>query len=132
MQSLLLQLTDIQRQLNQETLCVTGLAAGPHKLTIDGILIGTFSVEDLEKGINLADYQTPMRQQAQRVGWMVRDRDEAHFIHMRMMIRKADTGAQQNKSDVMDAFESSLENAAYEVATPKPHIYSLSLADRTP
>ncbi len=131
-QALLLDLTDIQKQLNQEPLRVTGLAAGQYKLSIDGGAIGTFSADELAKGINLADCATPMRAQAQRVGWLVRDRDETHYIHLRMRVRKADTGAQLGKADVMDAFESSLEDAIYEAAAPKPHVFSLSPVSAQP
>ena len=129
---LLLDLTDIQQQLNQEPLRVTGLEAGQYKLAIDEGAIGTFSAEELAKGINLADYATPMRAQAQRVGWLVRDREMAHFIHMRMFIRKVDSGAAPGKGDVLDAFEDQQENQIYETAAPKPHVFSLIPASVTP
>jgi len=135
--ALLLQLTDIQQRLNQESLRVTGLAAGKYKLTIDGKGIGTFSAEELAKGINLADYETPMRSQAQWVAWGVRDRVEAHHVHMRMLIRKADagkpeTGSKGASGDVMDAYEESLNDANYQTAIPKAHIFSLSPAGPPP
>jgi beta-1,2-mannosidase len=124
-QALLLDLTDIQRQLNQETLRVTGLPAGRYALTIDGDPVDTFSPDTLEGGINLADYATPMFHQAQRVGWLVRDRDEAHYIHLRMRVRNADTGAEEGK-DVLQSFENSLEDSIYEMAIPKPHVFRLT------
>jgi hypothetical protein len=131
-QALLLDVSDIQQQLNQELLRVTGLEAGQYKLTIDGNAIGTFSADDLGNGINLADYQTPMRRQSQEVSWLVRDRDEAHYIHLRMAIRKFDAGAQQGNTDVMDAFENSLEDSIYQTAQPKPHAYQVSAATPAP
>jgi hypothetical protein len=124
-QALLLQLTDIQQQLNQESLAVTGLDPGSYELLIDGKSLRTFSAAELAKGINLADYQTPMRAQAQRVGWMVRDRDQAHYIHMRMEIKKADIGAQPGKPDVIGAFENLMEDEIYQEAAPKPHEFLL-------
>jgi hypothetical protein len=131
-QALLLKLTDIEEALNQEPLKVTGLEAGQYKLTIDSDVIGLFSAAALATGINLADYQTPMRQQAQRVGWLVRDRDEAHYIHLRMRVRNADTGAQSGGTDQMQAFENSLEDSIYETAVPKPHVFTLSLLGPEP
>jgi len=125
-QALLLQLTDIEQVLNQEPLRVTGLDAGQYKLTIDGQLVGTFAAEELEKGINLAEYGTPMRHQAQEVSWMVRDRDEAHYIHLRMAVRQFDLGAQAGKLDVMDGFENSLEDSIYEKAASRAHAYVLT------
>jgi lysophospholipase L1-like esterase len=124
-QALLLDLTDIQQQLNREMLHVTGLAPGRYTLSIDGDAVDSFSPEALESGINLADYATPMFHQAQRVSWLVRDRDEAHYIHLRMRVRNADTGSDQGK-DVMQAFENSLEDSIYDAAQPKPHVFRLT------
>jgi lysophospholipase L1-like esterase len=125
-QALLLQLTDIQHLLNQEQLRVTGLSYGQYALKIDDTSVGTFSSAELSAGINLADYGTPMRAQSQRVGWLVRDRDEAHYIHMRMLIRTAETGVEYDKQNSMESFGDSLEDKIYETAAPKPHIFSLS------
>jgi hypothetical protein len=124
-EALLLDLSDIEEQLNQEPLRVIGLDAGQYTLTIDGVTVGTFPSDALAKGINLADYPTPMRAQSQRVSWLVRDRDEAHYIHLRMAVRRADAGAQPGKADVMDAFESSLEDSIYEMAAPAPHVFEV-------
>jgi predicted GH43/DUF377 family glycosyl hydrolase/lysophospholipase L1-like esterase len=126
LQALLLRITDIQEQLNQEPLRVTGLDPGQYKVTIDDSVVGTFSADALAAGINLADYSTPMRQQAQRVSWLVRDRDEAHYIHLRMRVRNADTGAGTGGGDRLEAFEDSLEDSIYEMATPKPHTFTVS------
>jgi beta-1,2-mannosidase len=131
-QALLLKLTDIQQALNQEPLWVTGLETGQYKLTIDKDVIGTFSATDLANGINLADHQTPMRQQAQRVSWLVRDRDEAHYIHLRMRVRNADRGAQSGGTDKLQAFENSLEDSIYETAVPEPHVFELTLLGPEP
>ena len=124
--ALLEDLTDIEQQLNQETLRVTGLATGRYMLSIDGEVVDTFSPEALESGINLAEYATPMFHQAQRVSWLVRDRDETHYIHLRMRVRNADMGEQAGKPDVMQAFENSLEDSIYDAATPKPHVFRLT------
>lgn len=129
MQALLLQLTDIDQQLNQETLRVTNLDAGQYTMKIDDQAVGSFSGDVLSAGINLADFATPMRSQAQRVSWMVRDRDQAHTLHLRMLIRKENVGSLQGGADVMDQFENSLENSIYEEATPKVHAYSLIRVD---
>jgi predicted GH43/DUF377 family glycosyl hydrolase/lysophospholipase L1-like esterase len=126
-QALLMQLTDIQQALNQEPLRVTDLAPGQYKLSIDNDVIGTFPASALAAGVNLADYPTPMLHQAQRVSWLVRDRDEAHYIHLRMRVRNADTGAQSGCGDKLQAFENSLEDSIYETATPQPHVFTVTL-----
>jgi len=124
-EALLLDLTDIEKQLNQEPLRVTGLDAGSYTLTIDDKAMGAFTAEELEKGINLAGYPTPMWQQAQRVGWIVADRDKTHYVHMQMQIKKLDIGDQQGKPDALDGFENFLEDEAYTSAAPKPHAFAL-------
>jgi predicted GH43/DUF377 family glycosyl hydrolase/lysophospholipase L1-like esterase len=124
-EALLEDLTDIQKQLNQETLRITGLAPGRYTLSIDGDPVDSFAPEALETGINLADYPTPMFHQAQSVGWLVRDRDETHFIHARMRARNADTGSDEGK-DVMQSFENMQEDLLYEAAVPKPHVFRLT------
>ena len=73
-----------------------------------------------------------MRAQAQRVSWLVRDRDETHYIHLRMAIRKADTGAESGKPDRMQEFENSLEDSIYETAAPQPHRFSISPVSAQP
>jgi len=126
-QALLLQLTDIEQDLNQEPLRVTGLNAGSYVLSIDDGQVGTFTAEELAAGINLAEYATPMFHQAQRVSWLVRDRDEAHYIHLRMRVLKADSG----NPDVMQAFENQLEDKIYETAAPVAHVFTVSPAPAT-
>jgi predicted GH43/DUF377 family glycosyl hydrolase/lysophospholipase L1-like esterase len=131
-QALLFDLTDIEQQLDHEPLRVTGLDAGTYTLRIDDALIGTFSSDQLAGGINLADFETPMFHQAQRVSWLVRDRDEAHYIHLRMRVRKANTGLQTGGPDVMQGFEDSLEDSIYAEAASKPHVFTLSLVGAQP
>jgi len=129
-QALLFDLTDIEHQLDEEPLRVTNLAPGDYALNIDNHYIGSFSAEELAGGINLADYPTPMFHQAQRVSWLVRDRDEAHYIHLRMRVRAFEAGT-QGKPDVMQAFEDSLEKSIYETAAPRPHVFEISPASKT-
>ena len=124
-QALLEDLTDIEKQLNQEILRITRLSPGRYTLSIDGNPVDTFSPEALEDGINLADYPTPMFHQAQTVGWLVRDRNDTHFIHARMRARNADTGSEEGK-DVMQAFENMQEDLLYVAAQPKPHVFRLT------
>jgi beta-1,2-mannosidase len=123
-EALLLDVSDIEKQLNQEMLRVSGLGPGRYTLSIDGNAVDTFSPELLESGINLAGYPTPMFHQAQSVGWLVRDRDETHFIHARMRARGADTG--DEGKDAMQSFENMQEDLLYEAALPKPHVFRLT------
>jgi hypothetical protein len=131
-QQRILQLTDIQNLLNQESLRVTGLTPGKFTLAIDGETVGVFSAEDLANGINLADFHTPMRDQAQRVSWSISDRVKANEVHMSLLIHKSDLGPVTEKADVLDAFADLLENAIYDAAQPKPHSYTLTPVTEAP
>ncbi len=63
-----LALLPIERDLNQEILSVTGLAAGTYELKIDGAPVGRYPAEALARGINLAfNEATPQFKQAQLV-----------------------------------------------------------------
>jgi hypothetical protein len=123
--AMLLDITGIQKSLNQQPLIVTGLASSQYALRIDDRDIGKFSAEELAAGINLADYNTPMRSQAQAVGWDVRDLVQAHYIHARMRIHNADTGAEAGGADRLQAFEDSMEDKIYAEAAPVPHRFEL-------
>jgi predicted GH43/DUF377 family glycosyl hydrolase/lysophospholipase L1-like esterase len=121
-QALVFELSDIEKELDWEPLKITGLGPGKYALSIDGAAVWTFTEEELATGVNLAIYLTPMVQQAQRVSWLVRDRDEAHYIHLRMRVRKAETGV----PDVMQEFEDSLESSIHQEATPQTHLFALT------
>lgn len=123
-QALLLKISDVQRELNQEPLRVLGLKPGSYDLRIDGQHIGSFTAEELTHGVNLADYNTPMRQQAQRVSWNVRDLADADYVHSRMRIAEALTGAEDGV-DRVQAYSESLEDTIYAQAQPVPHQFEL-------
>lgn len=125
--AVLLEITDIQQALNQEPLTVASLAPGQYTLRIDGRLIGTFSADQLAAGINLAQYDTPMRNQAQGVSWDVRDLVDAHYVHTRMRVNNADTGAESG-ANRLQAFEDSMEDKIYARAAPLPHHFEIKPA----
>ncbi|MGD0912177.1 MAG: SGNH/GDSL hydrolase family protein [Terracidiphilus sp.] len=125
-QQRILQLTGVQEQLNQESLRITGLSAGSFNLAIDGEAVGVFSADDLANGVNLADYHTPMRDQAQRVSWSISDRVKVDQVHMVMMMDKSATGPVTEKGDVLEAYENTLEDKIYADAAPKPHSFALT------
>ena len=59
-----LRYSDVVKILDQETLRVTGLAAGRYNLQIDRQSVGTFEAEEMGQGINLGLLPTPMVQQS--------------------------------------------------------------------
>jgi lysophospholipase L1-like esterase len=61
--------------LDQETLIITGLAAGSYALTIDDQPVANFTADALQRGINLARMATPMLRQSQTLAWETEHRN---------------------------------------------------------
>jgi lysophospholipase L1-like esterase len=129
----LLQISDIQRDLNQQPLTVAGLQPGKYHLTIDGTPIADITSDQLAQGVNLADFSTPMRGQAYTVSWLIRDRDDAHYVRLRMLVNqmKYNQPSEPGAASLLQ-FESQMQQHIYETAQPKPHKYQLTLIPPTP
>ena len=120
------QLISIDDDLNQQPLKITGLKPGGYDLNIDGHSVGKFTDLELEKGINLAKLNTPMRGQAYSVEWIARDRDETHYVRMQMLINDMKSGASSEKAAAeLTAFEQIQQKQIYAAAQPKPHKFNL-------
>jgi hypothetical protein len=122
--SRLMAISDIQQTLNDEHLTVAGLKPDQYALAIDGKAVGTFSDTDLAAGINLADYRTPMRDQAQSAQWLIRDRVQAHFVRMRMQVNKLDLGS----PDPIETLDRKLEDDLHRSVQPISHRFTLTPA----
>jgi lysophospholipase L1-like esterase len=120
------QIADIEQDLDQQLLTVQGLSSGNYQFTIDGTPVSIFTDVELAKGVNLAILNTPMRGQAYQVSWLVRDRDDAHYVRLRMFVNQMKTGvsAEPGASD-LSQFEKQLQQRIYEMAQPRPHQYQL-------
>ena len=122
----LFEISDIEQDLDQQRLIVRGLAAGSYQFTIDGTPIATFTDSELAKGVNLANFGTPMRGQAYQVSWLIRDRDDAHYVRLRMFVNEMKNGvpAEPGAKDLTQ-FEQQLQKQIYEAAQPRPHTYQI-------
>ena len=65
----------IEAALDQETLSVTGLAAGSYALTIDDQPVANLTADALSHGVNLARMVTPMLRQSQTLAWETEHRN---------------------------------------------------------
>jgi lysophospholipase L1-like esterase len=113
-------------EMDQEMLRVDHLTSALYTLKIDGHSIGNFTPSELERGVNLALYSTPMEDQAHDIDWTEVRRtwlDGAHFE------------VDEEPPTVPDAtsFDKTLEekDAAMladqrKAAQPKPHKFELS------
>ena len=70
-----------------------------------------------------------MKGQAYSVEWNVRDRDETHFVRMRMFVAQNKTGvsAEPGASN-LTRFERLQQKMIYEAAQPKPHNFVIKEA----
>lgn len=111
---------------DQEMLRVDGQQPGKYVLAIDGKNIGTFSAEDLARGVNLALLPTPMWEQAREYDGAIHRRsqlEDADFILM------AETSVQglPAASGVLRQGESEFEQKARAELRIPVHHYRLSL-----
>jgi len=77
--------SDFVEALNQQILKVSGLKAGRYNLKINGTAIANFSNADLAKGVNLAEYPTPMMKQAEEVHAFTLKRSNVHNLRWRQL-----------------------------------------------
>jgi hypothetical protein len=124
MTPVLLKISDIA-QLDQETLRVDQLAPGRYDLTIDGKAVASFSNEELQQGVNLALYKTPMVEQARGVDWDEERRgslDLAHFILVGEVKQTPTSAVAEGK---LVEGEDEKQAAARTDHDPKPHKFEL-------
>jgi len=125
-------LMHMYENLDSETLKVTGLAAANYTLKIDGNTVGTFSKAQLAQGINLARYDTPMMEQANKVLTLVWHRVDVRFYGWRaiQVPLRADPipDTQQNINGMLAnlmQWQNKLVDEAHAAAQPVPHHYEL-------
>lgn len=71
--------SDFVNALDQEPLTVFGLKEGVYSLRIDGQSVGTFTNDQLAKGINFALFKTPMSDQAMSVYQLTSEHGDLHY-----------------------------------------------------
>ena len=124
MTPMLLQVLNIA-QIDQLILRIESLKSGHYELSIDAKPVASFSSEELQHGVNLALFKTPMLDQARGIDWTEDRRatlDQARFI------LSAETKASPNSAIA----EATLQQAQDELAAtarkdsaPKPHHFEL-------
>jgi len=120
--------SDFIERFNRETLRVTGLVASTYQLKINGRLVGAFSRETLASGINLAELDTPMMQQAGYVHDLTLKRADIHNIRWRQVqlplqnMLPARAAAVEDNLDALDNDLASLQRAT---AQPASCLYEL-------
>ena len=123
--------SDVVQSLDQQTLKVAGLEKGDYELTIDGEKVGKFSTEQLERGVNLATYETPMSKQAANVLQATRKHNDLHFYRWRTIEVPYETLNPEGvakSNEGLDMIEGTLVKQQRAAAQPKTHAFRLSKA----
>ena len=129
--------SDLMKSLNRQILCVKGLSAGCHTLTIDDIQVGTFDSAELANGINLASFPSPMQEQAARVAVLTQARYDKQMWRWRriqvQLPQEADGNPAVSKLmpellDALQATEARIIEEQYKAAQPRSHEYRLTPA----
>jgi lysophospholipase L1-like esterase len=121
--------SDFVDKFNRETLRVTGLDAPTYQLKINGRLIGAFTRETLASGINLADLDTPMMQQAGQVHDLTVKRADIHNIRWRQVqlpLQNMLPARAAAVADNLDALDNDLAAIQRATAQPASCLYELT------
>jgi hypothetical protein len=121
--------SDFVEKFNRETLRVTGLDAPTYQLKINGRLIGAFTRENLAAGINLAELDTPMMQQAAQVHDLTIKRADIHNIRWRQVqlpLQSMLPARAAAVEDNLDALDNDLAAIQRATAQPASCLYELT------
>jgi hypothetical protein len=112
-------------QLDRQMVRVRGLQPGSYELWIDKKLIETFSAQELEHGVNLALFKTPMLDQARGIDWQEEQRatlDEALFLLRTHTSQQPDPKPAEER---LQMAEDELATDVYKQAVPKVHSFEM-------
>jgi lysophospholipase L1-like esterase len=123
----LLQVSDLA-QLDRQMLRVTGLTAPTYTLFIDDKKIASFTGKELNDGVNLALYQTPMEDQAKSIDWAADDRTRLSGTRFGLLTEE---GIEQTAAlESLDELDLRMIDGEYKNAQPKPHAFELALGEK--
>lgn len=125
MMQFVLKVSDLA-SMDQQILRVEGLTAPRYALSIDKWEVGTFTREELAKGVNLAVLATPMQSQAGGVEDIGRKRaqlDDAHFV---LYLDDAKAPAAADAGKVLRQKDEALAEQQRAAAQPKAHQFALA------
>ncbi|HEX4427201.1 MAG TPA: SGNH/GDSL hydrolase family protein [Terriglobales bacterium] len=120
----LLSISDIAK-LDQQIVQVDSLPAGNYELAIDEKTIGVFSQDQLNRGVNIALYATPMLGQARDIEWHEQRRatlDQARFI---LSAEITATDGSRVAADTLERAEAELASNIRSTLILKPHTFEL-------
>ncbi len=114
--------------MNQEILKIEGVPAGFYALRIDGQKVADLTAEELGQGVNLAQLDTPMVRQAQRVFDIVKRLSEVRGVRWRAIELPFAKGPSKERNEVLkslDRLEAKLLDLRAAEAKPVKHHFML-------
>jgi lysophospholipase L1-like esterase len=127
--TLAVECSDFREKFNREILRVTGLSAPRYLLAINGHRIGVFTGEEFAAGLNLAEFDTPMMQQAAQVQALTIKRAGIHYSRWRQVqvpLEKILPARVAMVDDNLDALDNDLAVIQRVTAQPVYSIYELT------
>jgi len=121
-------LSNFTDALNQQTLKVTGLSAKLYTLKINGTQVGSFTSEQFQNGLNLAEIETPMAKQAAEVHNLTMKRTAVHQMRWRevqMAFRNDNLLRVPSILDNLDALDADIGARQKAAAQPAATFYEL-------
>jgi lysophospholipase L1-like esterase len=125
---LAVQCSDFFQALDWQPLKVTGLKGQRYQLKIDGQEVGTFTRQQLEEGLNLAQWPTPMVQQAQAVHNLTLKHNNIHaacWRELKVALAEESLPHLAQAVEVLNNLEADLVAQQREAAQPKARHYEL-------
>lgn len=116
--------SDFIDALDREDLTISGLAKGNYELRIDGLRAGSFRAEEFASGINLAQLETPMVQQARTVGLDTREISNLDMSYEGVIRVEMDDSRKQSAGKLAQALERARSKRRAD-AQPVPHHYEV-------
>lgn len=114
------------QQLNRQELVVRGLAEGTYQLSIDGKKVAEFASADLLAGVNLASFETPMREQALDVFRLCQRRSDLDFVAWRQVQREEPTDKLSDRAfQALEALADDVHERARKRAIPMSHRFRI-------
>ncbi len=130
---LMVKLSGFYDALDQEPLKISGLPAGNYRLKINGQVVGEFSDQQLNEGINLAACRTPMLEQSYQVLSLVWKEVQWRYYAWRdiqtRLMDDQDPDVQKAAASLIAALEAQKDRDAdqqYVAARPQPAHYELA------
>jgi lysophospholipase L1-like esterase len=120
--------SDVVGTLDQQLIRVGGLSAPGYILKIDGDIVGAFTKQSLEDGINLAIMATPMLKQAQAVHLLTMEHNgiqRARWREVQVPLQDEALASKQRAMDALDALDRELRKKQRATARPRPHYFEL-------